>query len=203
MSYYGEYQPGMGIGRLGGENLVFKRKFRWTLKIEKICDSKFVPEYFVKVASRPNLAIEETQIDFLNGRTWIPGKGAWETIEVTYYDVSTADNLPLFDWIATLYDFTDPVTLSQASQRKDYAGRAVLQMWDGCGKALEKWVLNDVWPTAINFNDLDYSSSDVCEITLTLRYSSVMYQSLCPNRTPQNCCSSCTGDIGTFNPTNY
>lgn len=198
MACHGEIQ--MGIGRLGGSQLVFKRKFRWTLMIEDICGSKKVPEYFVKVASRPNLTVEETQIDYLNGRTWIPGKGAWETMEITYYDVHTNDNMPLFDWIATVYDFTDPVCLNQASQRKDYAGRGTLKLYDGCGNALEKWILNDMWPTAVNFGELDYSSSDVAEITLTVRYSSVAYKGLCGIQDPQPCCSQCTGTTGNWQP---
>ena len=187
----------MGIGLLGGTELVFKRKFRWTFGITEICGGgKHVPDSFVKVASRPNLTVEETQIDYLNGRTWIPGKGAWETIEVTYYDVATKDNQGLFDWIATVYNITDPICLSQASKRKDYAGRGRLTLWDGCGYSLERWVLNDMWPTAINFGDLDYSSSDVCDIVLTLRYSSAYYKSLCPNYTPVACCSTCSGETG-------
>lgn len=190
----------MGIGHLGGGQLVFKRKFRWTFKVQNICGSEVVPEWFVKTSARPSLSVEETQIDFLNGRTWIPGKGSWETIEVVYYDVHTADNMPLFDWIATLYDFTDPICLNQASQRKDYAGQGVLQLYDGCGNALEKWVLNDMWPTAINFGDLDFSSSDTCDITLTLRYSNVDYKGLCGLPGINPCCSACTGQTGDFQP---
>ena len=184
----------MGIGSLGGSHLVFKRKFRWTFAVKNDCFT--VPENFVKVASRPNLSVEETQIDYLNGRTWIPGKGSWETMEVTYYDVATNANAGLFKWLATVYDFTDPVCLAQASQRRDYAGQGTLKLFDGCGSLLETWILDDMWPTAINFGELDYSSSDTCDITLTLRYAAVTYKGTsCTVTDISPCCNPCDGSV--------
>lgn len=193
----------MGIGPLGGSQLVFKRKFRWTFEVQEICGGQSVPQHFVKTTARPSLSIEETEINFLNAKSWIPGKAAWETIEVTYLDVATNANAPLWNWIASIYDFTDPVTLKQASQRRDYGGRGLLRLWDGCGTLLETWTLNDMWPTSINFNDLDYSNTEICEITLTLRYSNIRYVSACPTWTPNKCCSPCTGDIGSWGRSSY
>jgi hypothetical protein len=188
----------MGIGRLGGSRLIFKRKFRWTFEVRRICNGvdKSVPAHFVKIASRPNLTIEEQEINFLNQKTWIPGKASWETITVTYYDVATRDAKPLYDWLASVYDFSRPVQLNQATMRQDYSGAGVLFLYDGCGNSLERWVLNDMWPTAVNFGELDFSSSEEVTIELTLRYSDVQYQSLCPNFRPENCCNPCTGDVG-------
>lgn len=187
----------MGIGRLGGSELVFKRKFRWTFEVQNTCGGN-VPAWFVKVASRPQLQIEETEVNYLNGKTWIPGKGAWQTMDVTYYDVAAQENQALWSWIASVYQFNDPVRLKQGSKRSDYAGRGILTMYDGCGTSLEKWVLNDMWPTTINFNDLDYSATDICEITLTLRFSGVDYKSLCPGFSPTSCCSPCSGGVGNY-----
>jgi hypothetical protein len=134
----------MGIGKLGSSALVFKRKFRWTLEIENICgdDAKKVPLHFVKLASRPNITIEETEINFLNAKTWIPGKPAWETITVTYYDVAgnvqdqegKAPNAALWDWLASVYNFVNNVTLEMGNNRNAYAGRVRLNMLDGCGE---------------------------------------------------------------------
>lgn len=182
----------MGIGQLGFKNLVFKRKFRYTFVLEEICGNQRVPEHFVKVASRPNLSIEETEINFLNAKTWIPGKAAWETMTLSYIDVATSDMAPLFNWLASVYNFTDPVNLEQGSQRADYTATAILKLWDGCGQLLEIWTMKDVWPTAINFGDLDYSSSEETTIELTLRYSDVQYQSICPGFDINPCCTPCS-----------
>ncbi len=182
----------MGIGVIGNPDMVFKRKFRWTFKILGFCDNKknVVPEYFVSVASRPNLSIEETEINHLNAKTWIPGKGSWETITVTYLDVAHQDMQSLWNWLATVYDFTDPVNLHNG-ERRDWTATGLLSMYDGCGVLLEAWQLQRMFPTAINFGELDYSSSDIATIELTLRYSDVQYRSYCPNFQPQPCCGGC------------
>lgn len=182
----------MGIGQLGFSNLVFKRKFRFTFELSKICGNKSVPPHFVKVAARPNLEVEETEINFLNAKTWIPGKASWQTMSVTYLDVATADAAPLFSWLASVYNFTNPVTLEQGSRRSDYSAAATLKMFDGCGQLLETWEMEDVWPTGIDFGDLDYSSSDIAEIALTLRYSQVKYKPACPQFAITPCCTPCS-----------
>jgi hypothetical protein len=184
----------MGIGKLGNADLVFKKKFRWTFLVKLNCTTNggTVPESFVKVAARPKLTTEETEIDFLNGVDWIPGKSKWETITVTYIDVASLDNQPLWNWLASVYDFTDEIKLHQGSKRSDYTGTGTLTLFDGCGTPLENWVMHNMWPTSMDFGDLDFGSSDNCEISLTLRYSSVTYKSLCPAYTPAACCTPCS-----------
>lgn len=184
----------MGIGKLGGNNVIHKRKFRWTFSVDRK-GLGFVPASFVKMAARPNISIEETEINFLNAKTYIPGKGTWETITVTYYDVATQGdrgNEELWDWLASVYDFTNNITLGQSSTRDCYGGTGTCLLFDGCGKELEKWELFDCWPQAVNFGELDYSSSEEVTIEVTLRYSNVKYSNLCGND-PQSVCCGCGG----------
>ena len=182
----------MGIGVIGQPEIVFKRKFRWTFEIVGWCrnETNLVPEHFVKVTSRPNLSVEELEVNHLNAKTWIPGKASWETITVTYIDVAHITQMPLWNWLATVYDFSDPVNLTQGEKR-DWDATGVLNMYDGCGVLLETWQLRHMWPTAINFGDLDYSSSEEATIELTIRYSDVSYRSYCPEFTPTPCCTGC------------
>jgi hypothetical protein len=192
----------MGIGVLGDANLIIKRKFRWTFRVENLCNGGQIEEHFVKLASRPNLTIEETELNFLNAKTFIPGKATWETITVTYIDVAghpqgaNAGNQALWQWLASVYEFTNPagdadVTNRMGSKRSDYEGTGVLSLFDGCGTEIERWRLRHMFPTAINFGDLDYGSSEEATIELTLRYSSVDYQNFCPGYSIEGCCSAC------------
>jgi hypothetical protein len=189
----------MGIGPLGGSDIVHKRKFRWTFEVYQVNanggkGSLYVPQHFVKVASRPNISIEETEINFLHGKSYLPGKGTWETITVTYYDVSRANggqaNEGLWNWLASVYDYTNPATLYHSSTREGYGGVGDLTMYDGCGAALETWTLGDLWPQAVNFGELDYSSSEECTIEVTLRYGNVGYSNFCGND-PVPQCTGC------------
>lgn len=183
----------MGIGNLGFSNLVFKRKFRFTFELQDICGGQSVPKHFVKVAARPQIDIDEVELNFLNAVTWLPGKARWQTMNVTYIDVASQEMAPLYNWLASVYNFTDPVNLEMGSQRKDYTATGVLKLYDGCGQLLERWTMMDMWPTSINFGDLDYSSSDEVTIELTMRYSQVKYEPICPNFAIKACCSPCGG----------
>lgn len=199
-------ESNMGLGTIGGDSIIFKRKFRWTLKFEDICRSSgkstTINENFVKLAARPSLTIEETEINFLHGKTWIPGKAAWETITVTYYDCANKELAGLWTWLWSVYDFKAPEkqggdggagspSYHMGSSVADYAGTGILTLYDGCGKTLEIWTMGHAWPQAINFQDLDYSNSEECTVELTLRYSEVTYQSLCPTFDSEGCCTGC------------
>jgi hypothetical protein len=189
----------MGIGALGFSNTIFKKKFRFTFEVLGICGNANygVPASYIKTAARPNLAIDETEINFLNSKMFIPGKATWETITVTYIDAVDVNNpqitKPLFDWLSSVYSFHVPNTnlAKMGSRLRDYSATGVIGMYDGCGTLLETWQLQKMWPTNINFGELDYSSSEESTIELTLRYSEVIYTPVCPNFTITNCCSPC------------
>ncbi len=181
----------MGIGLLGGNDVVFRRKFRWTFQVISPDRFKTAPNW-CKIASRPNLTIDEQEIHFLNGWMTIPGKGKWETMTVTYYDTNQGiDNL--FSWLVSVYDFNTAnpkQNLKQASKPTDYAAVCQLDMFDGCGKSMETWTLDRTWPQAVNFGELDYSSSEEQTIELTLRYHFVSLKRFCGgNGTPV--CTTC------------
>jgi hypothetical protein len=193
---------GMGMGSLVDGGTVFKRKFRWGMSINPGCVGVQIPEYMVKVAARPNLSIEQTEINSKHGKMWIPGKASWETITVTFYDVfpgSLTSNTTgagissLYGWIVSTYDFTSGIMngLCMGSAIKDYTAVVTLNMYSGCGQVLETWTLLDAWPAAVNWNDLDYSSSEEATIELTLRYADVQYNSSCLS-SQGGCCTGCT-----------
>lgn len=206
----------MGLGKLGQPNIVFKRKYRWTMSFLGPCDV-VIGDHLVKVASRPNITIEETEINYLHGKMWIPGKATWETISVTFYDINDNsqggaknDTSGLYSWLATVYDFTSETKLYQASKRgteqagsRGYAGKATLKMYDGCGDVLEQWVLSHAWPQAINFGELDYSSSEEATVEVTLRYATATYERICPQGGINPCCGGCNdyGPAGSAAPT--
>lgn len=174
----------MGLGDLMLPNTYFKRKYRWSFLLKTPCGE--VSENLVKISSRPQLDIEEQEINFLHGKMWIPGKASWQTMTVTYYDVTAGGNdiSTLYKWLRTVYEFDQPAQLRQSSIRGGggsgtgggYAAQAFLYLYDGVGTPIETWTLRHVWPQSINFGDLDYSSSEELTVELTLRYSEVQFK---------------------------
>lgn len=175
----------MGIGALGAPNIIIKRKFRWTFGMTTPVG--VIPPSYVKASGRPQLEVDETELNFLNATTWIPGRAKWQPITVTYIDVANDVSVAgLYNWIATIYNFQDSVNLPQ-SEKLGWNGTGLLTMYDGCGTPLETWTLGSCWPQSVNFGELDMGDSDVATIEMTLRYSEVLYNSTCgPNPAP-NC----------------
>jgi len=174
----------MGIGELGMPNTIIKRKFRYAVTFQTPLGE--IPEHYVKVANRPQLEIDELEIQFLNASTWIPGKGRWQPLNITYIDVSSVLMQPLYDWVATVYDFqtySTSNTLKQ-SERRGWNSQCRMSVFDGCGAELEIWELLGCFPQSINFGDLDYGSNDECTIDLTIRFDKASLIGYCGGPTP-------------------
>ena len=45
-----------------------------------------------------------------------------------------------------------------------------LELLDPTGVVVEKWIMQGCMITSSNFGDLDYSSSDIADISVTLRF---------------------------------
>ena len=147
------------------------------------------------------MEIEETELNYLNAKMWIPGKGAWQAMEVAYLDVANDDLRDLWSWINAVYQIIEgtggtpkmPMVMEKkmGSRLGDYTGTGLLVLYDGCGSPIEEWNLYNAWPKAIDFGELDMSQSEICEVKITLRYSDVQYTPLCWTLQPNNCCTSC------------
>lgn len=189
----------MGVSQdgVGHPDVIFKRKFRWSFEVAGTGDCEFfVPAHWCKISARPNISIEETEINFLNDKTWIPGKVSWETITVTYLDVggdvAGAGISDIYKWLTAVYDFAGrSPSRKMSSRRSCYSGCATLKLYDGCGATMETWTLRDAWPQAINFGDLDYTSSDTVDIEITLRYSMVNLVLSCGQTFEKCTCCGC------------
>jgi hypothetical protein len=165
----------MSIGQLGNASLIVKRKFQWGISFKSTMGGCFqIPEHFVKLAARPNISFEATELNFLNERTYIPGKPTWEPINVTFYDVAGSANQGLFAWLLSVYDFSN-TNKQMGTAPRDYTATATLNAYSGSGQTLETWTLENVWPESINFGDVDYSSSEEMTIELSLRYTKAKY----------------------------
>lgn len=178
-------------GEKGSEN-VFKRKFRWTLSMGNYLggavgdDTEGGYMWYARVANRPTLTVEETQIDHLHEKHYISGKPTWETIGITIYDVkktigsSSASELSLHLWLNSVFRFSDnnqfaPPTGNYRSydmgdHNLEYKKDLTLRMLDGHGATMESWILSGAWPTSTVWGDLDYSSSDTADVEITVRF---------------------------------
>lgn len=131
-----------------------------------------IQEWFVASGSRPTYNADETEIQFLNTSTWVIGRFTWDTIEVTFRDpIGPSAAQALMEWIRL---HSESVTGRQgyaAGYKKDVE----LELLDPTGVVVEKWILQGTMLTSGNFGSLDYSSSDIAEISATLRFDRAIH----------------------------
>jgi hypothetical protein len=181
--------PGMGIGRLGAPDVILTRKFRFEMAV-LTPGGGVVPPSFVRMSGLPSISMDVLELNFLNDKTFTSGKITWEPITVTYLNSATVDVFPLYNWLASVYNFTN-TSRTMGTNNASFMGSAIINLYDGCGTILSQWTLGNCFPEAINFGALDYSDTGPVEIELTMRYSNVTYQSFCPAFVPTATCKPC------------
>ena len=60
-----------------------KTKNRYIMYIEGI------PAYLIKTANRPTITFETIELDHINVRRYVKGKGAWDTVEDSYENIES------------------------------------------------------------------------------------------------------------------
>jgi len=140
-----------------------KRKNRWVLRFPSELG---IQEWFVSTAARPQITQEVTAIPFLNTSTYVVGRFEWQTLSVTFRDpIGPSASQALMEWVRL---HSESVTGRQG-YAAGYKKNVDLEMLDPTGVVVEKWRLEGTFLSDVNFNNLDYSSSDLADITATLR----------------------------------
>jgi len=161
-----------------------KRQHRWILFIKSEND---LPSYVIKKVDKPTVTINETEHKFFGHSFWYPGHVTWETIDVTLVDPINPDaadkvmNAIQSAGYAIPRDRDSrthmPATISKAKAQGWFGGLIKLQQLDPANKVIETWRLYNPWIKSAKWGTLDYSSDEMVEITLTLRYDYAQYTS--------------------------
>lgn len=179
---------GMGIGEFLPNEAIIKRKFRWTMRFlnAPVIDGaanfgQQIPEIAVTIAARPNLTIEETEINFLNEKDYIPAKPTWDPLQITLLDFGkvngTGADVAIREWVQRIYWFDEPGSSGQMSDPAGHGRRdCQLTMWDGVGHPVERWTIYNSWVQASNWGDLDYSATENATVELTVRFQNANFQ---------------------------
>lgn len=183
----------MGIGALGSEQAVFKRKFRWAFTILQEADNPIVTGstlgisgttsspssgvHFCKIASRPNFTFDEQEVQHVTEKVFLPAKPTWEPVSITVYDLNKNDAIYL--WLNQFYIIEKgrirPVAepIGNTFPKK----RSQLLLFDGHGNEIERWEFQGCWPQSINWGELDFSDSGTLDVEFNMRYDRAVNRS--------------------------
>ena len=144
-----------------------KTKNRFIMYIEG------VPAYLIKTANRPTITFEEIELDHINVKRYVKGKGAWETLEVTLYDpIVPSGAQAVMEWVRL---HKESVT-GRDGYSDFYKKDITFNVLGPVGDKVEEGTLKGAMIQSANFGDLDWSVSEPAEITLTLRYDYAILQ---------------------------
>jgi hypothetical protein len=157
-----------GLPSGSGTSKLCKRKFRWLLKIDGI-SAQGVRALPPLRSARPSLSFREMEIRHLNETIYYPQKPEWKPISLVLYDTQNNGTHPVFDWIQKCYDPKAGDWFPVIG--KQFLKDAFLELYNGCGEVVERWVYEQAWPQNIEFGELNMADSEIVTCDLTLRYA--------------------------------
>ena len=67
-------------------NEIFFTPFEPKLSNRFIMEIDGIPAYLVKTTGRPNITLNEVELNHINVKRYVKGKATWSTLEITLYD---------------------------------------------------------------------------------------------------------------------
>ena len=157
-----------------------KRAHRWLLNIDGI------DAFVIKSIQKPSFTVSETPHMFFGHTFYYPGQVTWNTIAVTLVDPIDPDtSMMLYNKLRLSgYDLPENLlgqplrpglfTPYNASATAALGGKVKLRQVGAingvANQVVEEWALFNPWILDVNFGQLDYGSTDMVEITMTLRF---------------------------------
>ena len=144
-----------------------KLKNRYVMQIDGI------PAYTIKTANRPQITFDEVELQHLNVKRFIKGKGTWQTLQFTMYDpIVPSAAQAVMEWVRLSHESVTGRDGYADFYKKDLS----INVLGPVGDVVEEWTLKGAWIQDATFGDLDFASSDPVEITVTLRYDYAILQ---------------------------
>ena len=145
-----------------------KTKNRYIMYIEGI------PAYLIKTATRPTINFETIELDHINIKRYIKGKGAGEPIEISLYDpVVPSGAQAVMEWVRLSHESVTGRDGYSDFYKKDIT----FNVLGPVGDKVEEWTLKGSYIQNANFNDLDWANAtDPADITLTIQYDYAILQ---------------------------
>lgn len=159
--------------------LMPKLKYRFRVLFENFGISTPKTELTKQVMTfdRPSVEFDDITINLYNSKMRLAGKHTWQDVTVEMRDDASGSISRLIgEQLQRQMDFMEQ---SSASSGIDYKFLTRCEMLDGGNGAnepqtLETWELYGCYVTSANYNQLDYATSDVQTVSMTLRFDNAL-----------------------------
>jgi len=161
------------MAELVSANDIMFTPFEPKLKNRFIMNIDGIPAYVIKTANRPQITFDEVELNHMNVKRYVKGKGAWQTLQITLYDpIVPSAAQAVMEWVRLSHESVTGRDGYSDFYKKD----CTFNVLGPVGDIIEEWTLKGAWIQDASFGDLDFGSSDPVDITVTLRYDYAILQ---------------------------
>jgi len=148
-------------------NNIFYTPYEPKLKNRFIMEIGGISAFVIKTAQRPQITFDEVVLEHMNITKYVKGKGRWQTLQITLYDpIVPSASAEVIEWVRLSHESAT----GRDGYQDFYKKNTSIKVLGPVGDIIEKWTLYGTYIQDATFGDLDFSTSDPVEITLTLRY---------------------------------
>ena len=129
--------------------------------------------WWAKTVVLPKWTSSPVEVDYLDNKYFFPGRVTWEDVTMTMVDPSSPDAVQI---LATMlaksgYKVKNVTDKAETVNKIDAANVSmIIEILDEDGKQLEYWTLANAMIISTDLGTLDYSSDDLRELSVTVKY---------------------------------
>ena len=154
-------------------NEMFFTPFEPKLSNRFIMNIEGIPAFLVKTTGRPNITLNEVALDHINVKRYVKGKAEWQTLTVTLYDpIVPSGAQAVMEWVRLHHESVTGRDGYSDFYKKDIT----FNVLGPVGDKVEEWTLKGAFIQSATFSDMDYSATNVSDISLTLRFDYAILQ---------------------------
>lgn len=152
-----------------------KRKFRYLLYFAGM------PQFIAKTVTKPSFQVGTSQHSFLQHNFNFPGRVTWQDVSLTIVDPIQPDATQSLYQILIASGYVLPPNVARdAAGKETITKQAMVNALNpvridtigpsGADEILESWTLNNAQISSVNFDSLDYSTDEILNIQISLKY---------------------------------
>ena len=154
-------------------NEIFFTPFEPKLSNRFIMEIDGIPAYLVKTTGRPNITLNEVELNHINVKRYVKGKATWQPITVSLYDpIVPSGAQSVIEWVRLHHE----AVTGRDGYSDFYKKDITFNVLGPVGDKVEEWTLKGAFITEANFNELDFASNEPVDISLTLQYDYAILQ---------------------------
>lgn len=170
-----------------GNRIELGRAHRWLVRVYGLLGAEQDLAAYAKTVGRPEFAFDKITVHQGQNEIYLPGKYRWSPIDIEFYELFSDTDQQDFTEAKSpgetsnvissiLRKWWSEVTASYLTHRiRTGAGknRVDIYMTDGRGVPHHVYRLSGAWPMSVKGSPLDYTSSELSTVTLTLAFDGV------------------------------